>query len=100
MSISATFNERKHTNVSISTSLLEGYVDEPEASRQLKKHPRTLKRYRDQPDGLPHVKVGNRTLYRVEAVREWLLARERRPNPRRTSSTKRFQVFESNASAR
>jgi helix-turn-helix protein len=71
--------------VSISTSLLDGYVDEPEASRQLKKHPRTLKRYRDQADGLPHVKVGNRILYRVEAVRGWLLARERRPNPRKAS---------------
>jgi hypothetical protein len=67
------------------SSLLDGYVDEPEASRQFEKHPRTLKRYRDQPDGLPHVKVGNRVLYRVEAVRGWLLARERRPNPRRRS---------------
>jgi Helix-turn-helix domain len=72
-------------NVPITPSLLEGYVDEPEASRQLQKHPRTLKRYRDQQNGLPHVKVGNRVLYRVEAVRGWLLARERRPNPRRPS---------------
>jgi hypothetical protein len=68
-----------------SAALLDGYVDEPEASRQLKKHPRTLKRYRDQPNGLPHVKIGNRVLYRVEAVRGWLLARERRPNPQRAS---------------
>jgi hypothetical protein len=71
--------------VSTSTSLLDGYVDEFEASRQLSRHPRTLKRYRDQVNGLPHVKVGNQVLYRVEAVRGWLLARERRPNSRTRS---------------
>jgi hypothetical protein len=44
---------------------------------------RTIARYENEPDGLPSVMIAGRKYYRRAVVREWLLKRERHPNPRR-----------------
>jgi hypothetical protein len=62
--------------------ILDGLDTEEEAARQLNKSPRTLKRWRGARWGPPFIMIGNRVYYRREAVREWLLALERRmPRP-------------------
>ena len=69
--------------------VLSGLIDRPEIRRQLAgadRPPltdRTINRYENQPDGLPYIVIGGRKYYRVEAVREFIAKRERRPNPRR-----------------
>jgi hypothetical protein len=66
-----------------SESLLAGFVDRETLAEMLRCSPRTLARYEALPDGLPFMTLAGRRLYRLSAVREWLAARERRPNPRR-----------------
>ena len=64
-------------------SLLDGYYDlEPFAPR-VGRHPRTVRRWINQADGLPYVKLGNRILIRRESAESWIRAQERKPNPRR-----------------
>ncbi len=46
---------------------------------------RTLRRYENEPDGLPYVIVGGRKYRPVKACAEWLARRMRRPNPRRVA---------------
>lgn len=45
--------------------------------------PRTVSRYMAEPDGLAHVEIGGRVYSRLSAIREFVLKRERKPNPRR-----------------
>jgi hypothetical protein len=68
-------------------NILAGFVPEDEFATANQIHARTVKRYRDQPDGLPYLIWGNRVYIPTEAAREWLLKRVRRPNP-----TKRWGV--------
>jgi len=63
------------TNIS---SILEGYIDEREYCTQRGVSLRTAQRERRMRRCPPHVIFGNRVLYRIEAVRSWLLERERR----------------------
>lgn len=67
------------------TGILQGYVDRPTLALELRVTPRTLARYEALPDGLPSTVLGGRKLYRVEAVKEWIAAREKRPNQRRAA---------------
>lgn len=46
---------------------------------------RTLRRYDNEPDGLPYVEVSGRKWRPVRGCGEWLAARIRRPNPRRAA---------------
>jgi hypothetical protein len=64
-------------------TLLEDYLPRAALAEQLDVCERTLARYEAEPDGLPVTVIGGRRLYRVDAVREWLTARERQRNPRR-----------------
>lgn len=45
---------------------------------------RTIQRWSQMPDGMPVIRVGRHTLFRLDAVREWLLAREVQSNPTRS----------------
>ncbi len=47
---------------------------------------RTVRRYMGEPDGLAYIEMGGRTFARLSAVREYILRRERRPNPRRRAA--------------
>lgn len=57
-------------------------------ARNLKppKHPRTVKRWADQPDGLPIVYLGKTPHVPLEQARQWLTKRIRQRNPRRQSA--------------
>lgn len=65
------------------TGVLQDYLNRSQLAEQLGVCERTIARYEALPDGLPSVKLGGRKLYRIEAVRDWIAAREVRPNPTR-----------------
>lgn len=46
---------------------------------------RTLRRYENEPDGLPSVMVAGRKWRPVKACAAWLAGRMRKPNPRRAA---------------
>lgn len=62
-------------------NLLSGYLPRADLAAELGVSERTLARYENRPDGLPSSVIGGRKLYRIESVRNWLLAQEHRPNP-------------------
>lgn len=64
-------------------TLLADYISSADLADDLGVSERTLARYENQPDGLPVTLIGGRKFYRMESLRKWLAARERRPNPRR-----------------
>ena len=63
--------------------LLDDFMDLEEAAAEIGVSVRTLRRYMDQPDGLPHAIIGGRTRLHRPTTREWLLGRMKRPNPTR-----------------
>jgi hypothetical protein len=68
----------------MSTTILEGYVPLAQFAREeVKRHPRTVIRWTEQPDGLPYTQVGNQKFLHIDTSREWLFRRMRRPNARR-----------------
>lgn len=60
--------------------ILDGYVDRTILAREFGVCERTILRWQNEPDGLPFIKVGAKTLYRVDAVRQWLASRTKRRN--------------------
>ena len=60
-------------------ALLEGYFPKTETAHQLNTTTRTLDRMHQQRVGPPRIKIGKRVFYRADAVREWLLASEKKP---------------------
>lgn len=74
----------------MSIDILSDYAPEPEMARALKVKPRTLYRYRNQPDGLPYAEIGGRIYYHIPTTRKWLEEqRTRHPNPTRTGRAAR-----------
>jgi len=61
-----------------STSIFDGYLTEPEYARQRRVSLRTAQRDRALRQAPPHVIIGRQVYYRVDAVREWLVSRERK----------------------
>lgn len=59
------------------SSIFEGYITEVEYARQRGVSVRTCQRDRALRQAPPHVILGNRIFYRIDAVRTWLEARER-----------------------
>ena len=56
--------------------MLEGYLPESEYARQRGVSVRTCQRDRALRQSPPYVVIGRQVYYRIEAVREWLVARE------------------------
>src|SRR5262249_24604831 len=75
--------ERPMTDQINTPSLLDGWLPEKEAARQLKKSRRTLKRWRDQRIGPPYRQVGRDFHYHVAGTKQWLADGLVNP-PRRT----------------
>jgi hypothetical protein len=67
----------------LSTDLLEGFLDLEPFARQAGRHPRTVRRWLDQPNGLPYTRIGNRILIHVPTARDWLFGRMRKSSPPR-----------------
>jgi Helix-turn-helix domain len=57
-------------------SLLDDYLTQRQAARELGKCFRTLIRWRESGVGPPVTRIGNAPRYRKEALRQWLLAQE------------------------
>jgi hypothetical protein len=64
-------------------TLLAGCVSRNDLAKALGVCARSISRYESRPNGLPSMVIGGRKLYRLESVRAWIDAQERRPNPRR-----------------
>jgi hypothetical protein len=64
-------------------SLLSEYADLEPFARRLDRHPRTVRRWMDEPNGLPFTRIGNRILIHVPTAAAWMMSRMRRPNPQR-----------------
>jgi hypothetical protein len=72
----------------MSTTILEDYVLLAKfAEEEVKKHPRTVNRWTQEPDGLPYTWMGNQKWLHVPTARDWLFNRMRRPAPRRGQTT-------------
>ena len=61
----------------VAPDIFDGYIDEYEYCRQRGVSLRTAQRDRQLRQSPPYITVGKRVLYRIEAVRDWLIARER-----------------------
>jgi hypothetical protein len=66
--------------------LLDGWLELEDFARdEVRKHPRTVTRWTKGPDGLPVAYLGKTPIIHVQTAREWLFARMRRPNRRRSA---------------
>jgi hypothetical protein len=65
--------------------LLDGWLELDDFARaEVKKHPRTVKRWTQSPNGLPYSTLGKTAIIHVPTARDWLFARMHRPNRRRS----------------
>jgi hypothetical protein len=64
------------------TKVLDDFLELEPFAEEVGRNPRTVRRWINQPDGLPFTRLGNRLLIHVPSARAWLLGRMRRPNPR------------------
>jgi hypothetical protein len=61
--------------------LLNEYLTKAELAAQLKRSIRSIDRWRLSGDGPPCVRIGRRSLFRRQAVLEWLRGLESSPKP-------------------
>ena len=55
------------------SAILDDLLSEDQLASELKRNPRTIKRWRDLREGPPHLRIGRSIYYRRDAVRQWLL---------------------------
>ena len=67
------------------TNFLADYLDLDPFADEVDRDPRTVRRWLNQPDGLPYTRIGNRILIHIPTAREWLFSRMRHSNPRRAA---------------
>lgn len=67
----------------MSANILDDYLDLAPFAKEINRHPRTVRRWMDEPNGLPFTRIGNRILIHIPTAREWIFGRMRRPAPRR-----------------
>jgi hypothetical protein len=59
--------------------VLEGWLTRERVASEIGVTVDTLARWETRRIGPPCIRIGRKVLYRAEAIREWLVARERRP---------------------
>jgi hypothetical protein len=64
-------------------NFLVDYLDLEPFAKECGRDPRTVRRWLNEPDGLPYTRIGNRILIHIPTAREWLFSRMHHPNPRR-----------------
>ena len=57
------------------TNFLADYLDLEPFAKEAHRHPRTVRRWLNEPDGLPYTSLGNRILIHIPTAREGLFAR-------------------------
>jgi hypothetical protein len=65
------------------TNFLADYADLEQFADAVDRETRTVRRWLNQPNGLPYTRIGNRILIHIPTAQEWLFSRMRHPNPRR-----------------
>lgn len=70
-------------------NFLADYADLEEFAAEVDRDPRTVRRWLNEPDGLPYARIGNRILIHIPSARQWLFSRVRHRNPRRPQGTER-----------
>ena len=63
--------------------LLDDYIDIEPFAKEVKRSPRTVLRWMDEPDGLPYCRIGNRRIIHVPTARDWIFGRMRNRSVRR-----------------
>jgi hypothetical protein len=66
--------------------VLADYSDVEPFAAEVNRHPRTVRRWMNEPAGLPYTRIGSRVLIHVPTAREWIFGRMRRPNTRRVDA--------------
>jgi hypothetical protein len=66
---------RHKAGAEMSTNILEDLLEIIPFAAEVKRNPRTVRRWIDQPDGLPYTKLGNRILIHLPTAREWIMGR-------------------------
>ena len=66
-------------------NLLADFADLADVAKAFGRHERTVRRWLNQPNGLPYTRAGNRILIHVPSAREWLMGSLKRRNPRRAA---------------
>jgi hypothetical protein len=69
-------------------NFLADYLDLEPFAEEVDRDSRTVRRWLNQPDGLPYTRLGNRILIHIPTAREWLFARMHR-RTRRSGAAKR-----------
>jgi hypothetical protein len=64
------------------SDLLKDFLDLDPFAAEINRHPRTVRRWLDQPNGLPYTRMGNRILIHVPTAREWMFSRMRNQKKR------------------
>ena len=63
--------------------LLDDYIDIEPFAKEVKRSPRTVLRWMDEPNGLPYSRIGNRRIIHVPTARDWIFGRMRNRSVRR-----------------
>ena len=62
--------------------VFEDFLDLDSFAAEVNRHPRTIRRWLDEPGGLPYTKVGGRVLIHVPTARDWMLNRMHNTPPK------------------
>jgi hypothetical protein len=65
------------------SDVLHEFEDIEPFAVQVKRKPRTILRWMNEPNGLPYTKIGNRRLIHIPTARRWMMERMHFPNPER-----------------
>jgi hypothetical protein len=76
----------------MSTNLFEDFLELEPFAAHVKRTTRTVRRWIDEPNGLPYTQLGNRILIHVPTARQWIMSRMenvRRERPRKASARRK-----------
>ncbi len=73
-------------DIDASSNVLHGYITEAEYARQRGVSVRTCQRDRTLRKAPPYINLGKKVYYRIESVRQWFAAQERRPDQERRAT--------------
>jgi len=66
-------------------NLLDDYIALDPFAAEVGRDPRTVRRWMDEPNGLPYTRIGCRILIHIPTARDWLQSRMHNPNPLKKS---------------
>jgi hypothetical protein len=59
--------------------VLSDYADLAPFAAAVGRHPRTVRRWMNEPSGLPYTRIGNRVLVHIPTAKAWIFGRMRSP---------------------